>query len=458
MTTVTAVTEEPIEIRPHEGPQERFLMSDADIVIYGGAAGGGKSYAILLDPLYEAMTVKGFSAVIFRRTHPEIKNPGGLWDTSRLLYPLVDAGEKVSSLQWVFPGTAATVKFAHMQHEKNKYDWQGSQIPYIGFDELTHFDKSMFFYMLSRNRSGCGVKARIRATCNPDPDSWVRAFIIWWINTDTGYPIPERDGVIRYFARVNDELEWADTAEELTKRGLKPKSVTFIGANIYDNPTLLKGNPDYVASLQALTKHERDRLLGGNWNARAKAGDFFKRESFEIVDVAPAGDDEVRYWDRACTEESEHSPNPDWTVGLKMRKVRGVYYVLDLRRFRASPGRVENAIKIVASQEPHTTICLEQDPGQAGEAEVSYLIKGLAGYDVKVNRVTTAKDVRAKPVAAQAEAGNVKLVRGEWNDAFLDEMDTFPDPKDKSKDDQVDTLSGAFNYLTRKAAPSIRTL
>ena len=96
-------------------------------------------------------------------------------------------------------------------------NWQ-EQIAMISFDELTHFSKTQFFYMLSRNRTLCGVKPYIRATCNPDADSWVADFIAWWINQDTGYPIPERSGKIRWMYRLNDEIHWGNSKKELIER------------------------------------------------------------------------------------------------------------------------------------------------------------------------------------------------------------------------------------------------
>ena len=79
----------------------------------------------------------------------------------------------------------------------------------IGFDELTHFTAHQFFYMVSRNRSTCGVRPYIRATCNPYADSWVADFLAWWIDQETGLPIPERAGVLRYYIRVAEKIEWA---------------------------------------------------------------------------------------------------------------------------------------------------------------------------------------------------------------------------------------------------------
>jgi len=91
-------------------------------------------------------------------------------------------------------------------------------VPFIGFDELTHFTKKQFFYLLSRNRSTCGVRPYIRATCNPDPDSWVKELIEWRVDPETGYIIKERDGVIRYFTVDNSNIVRGDTREEVVKK------------------------------------------------------------------------------------------------------------------------------------------------------------------------------------------------------------------------------------------------
>lgn len=203
-------------IKPQKGYQEKVLSNSADIVISGAAAGVGKTYALLLEPIRH-IDNKDFGTVIFRRTSPQIRNEGGLWDTSREIYPYSGAVPKESSLEWLFK-SGAKLKFSHLEYEKNVFDWQGSQIPLIGFDELTHFTEKMFFYLLSRNRSTCGVRPYVRATCNPDPESWVARLIEWWIDWETGYPIPERDGVIRYFIKNGEDYIWGDTAEEVIQK------------------------------------------------------------------------------------------------------------------------------------------------------------------------------------------------------------------------------------------------
>jgi hypothetical protein len=261
-------TQASIELRPQPGAQETFLKSRADIAIYGGAAGGGKTYGLLLEAVRHQHNSQ-FSAVLFRRTFPQVCAPGAMWDQASEIYHLLGATPNRTALAWQFP-SGALVKFGHLQYEDSVYDWQGSQIALIGFDELTHFSQTQFFYMLSRNRSTCGVRPYVRATTNPDAGSWVAEFIAWWIDQSTGYPIPERSGKLRWFVRVGGALVWGDTAEELRRQysDAQPKSVTFVPARIYDNKELLTKDPDYLANLKALAPVEQARLLGGNWKVR----------------------------------------------------------------------------------------------------------------------------------------------------------------------------------------------
>lgn len=308
-------------IQPQKGYQMMALSSSADIVIGGGAAGAGKTFSLLLDPLRD-IHVSEFNAVIFRRTTPQITAAGGLWDESKKLYPFVSAKPNETHLNWTFP-MGSKLKFSHLEHEKNVTAWQGSQIPFIGFDELTHFTKETFFYLLSRNRSTCGVKPRVRATCNPDPDSWLYELIKWWIGED-GYPIPERQGVIRYFAKDGDTMIWGSSIEECIEKAsyfilplaekaeLEPKhfikSITFIGGSVYENKELLNINPDYLANLAAQSTDTKLQLLDGNWKISLNPLDVYNYNSFRdtfknnfvkpgnkriTVDVAMGGKDKL---------------------------------------------------------------------------------------------------------------------------------------------------------------------
>lgn len=442
-----------IVIEPQPGPQSDFLNTRAQIAIYGGAAGSGKSYGLLLEPLRHYQNPR-FGTVIFRRTTVEVRNQGGLWDESMALYSKVRGMPKESTLEWEFP-SGARVKFAHMEHENTVLNWQGSQIPLIGFDELTHFSAEQFWYMFSRNRSTSGVPGYIRATTNPDPDSFVRPLIDWWIGPD-GFPIKSRSGVLRWFIRINNQLQWGDSPEELRKRfgsgpEIQPKSLTFIPAKLQDNRILMDSDPSYMANLLALSHVDRMRLLEGNWNIRASGGNFFKRDWFRVVDVIPGGWIKViRYWDRAATTPNEQNHDPDWTRGLKLYQYPdGTFCVGDLRSLRGTPLQVETLIKNTASYDgPSVRIMAQQDPGSAGKSEADQFIRSLSGFDVRVEILQKDKATRAKPVSAQAEAGNIKVARAPWNAEFFNELENFSeDPKEYAHDDIVDVLSGGFNAL-----------
>jgi predicted phage terminase large subunit-like protein len=439
------------EFGPQPGPQSLFLSSAADLVIYGGAAGGGKSFALLLEPLRHVRN-PGFNAVIFRRTSVQVRNPGGLWDESMKLYPLIGAAPREYLLDWKF-SSGASVRFAHMEHEKNRFDWQGAQIPLLCFDELTHFTREQFFYMLSRNRSLCGVRPYIRATCNPVPDDdeiggWVQEFVGWYIGED-GYALPERSGVVRWFVVVNDVLRWTDDPATLRAQypGSKPKSFTFILSSVFDNKILLEADPGYLANLMALSLVDRERLLGGNWKIKPAAGKVFNRGWFEIVEAAPAGGRTVRFWDLAATEKAIAKRDPDYTAGVLMRRVGDVYYVLDAIAEQAAPGRVDALMHNTATQDGVlVAVRFEREGGASGVRDARNTVALLAGFDVRAVIPQGDKVSRAKPLAAQAEAGNVKVVRGAWNGRFLSTLHAFPGG---AHDDEVDAASGAFNELAR---------
>ena len=299
------------------------------------------------------------------------------------LLPLIGAvPKKTPKPSFVFP-SGAKVVFDHLERYADCLSYQGSQITFIGFDELTHFDEDVFWYMLSRNRSDSGIPGYLRATTNPDPDSWVRTFIDWWIGPD-GLAIPERSGKIRWFIRISGEVVWGDSRMELlqyqfegeiksvnkdyfttdemfvpdekdskiqivikpgedgvlyvtrqTKQFFQwsngeyrelmpPKSVTFICSTLQDNAILMKNDPSYLANLKALPLVEQERLLGGNWNIRPAAGMYFPRSKVTLIDELP--NDVVRWvraWDLAGTaDKKENNPEdgPAYTAGVLIGK------------------------------------------------------------------------------------------------------------------------------------------
>lgn len=432
-------------VEPQPGPQTAFLSTSAEFAFYGGAAGGGKSHGLLMDPL-RYISVPSATAILFRRTMPQIKNPGGLWDSSLNLYLPLGGMPRESISDWKF-SKGLTLKFGHLESESSKLDHQGSPYLWIGFDEVTQISEGQFFYLVSRNRSTTGAKPRVRATCNPDPDSWVADFLKWWIDQDTGYPIPDRAGKLRYFVRDGNDLVWGDSREELEGKfgPNRTKSVTFIPSKLEDNKILMEKDPGYQATLNSLPLVERMRLKEGNWKVRPAAGLYFRPEYFPVVDAIKTPIKVVRYWDRAATEKKQGN-DPDFTVGVKMAKHEdGTYTILDMVRFQSSPLGVLQKIKATASRDgPNVKIGLEQEPGSSGKADVANLIRELASYVVEPYPTRSDKITRAGALSAQAEQGNVSLLRGPWIEPFLAEAQNFPEGK---HDDQVDSACGAFDML-----------
>lgn len=445
-------TTQAIDIRPQKGPQEAFLATPADIALYGGSAGSGKSFAIILDPLRHIHR-PGYRAVMFRREMTRLIGSGSLWEESQGLYPYLGAKDRQSPvLEWRFP-SGAMIEMRHLQHDKDKHAHQGKQYAAIYFDEVTEFEESQFWYLISRLRTTCGIRPYARGTCNPDPDSFVRRLIDWWIGPD-GLPIPERSGVVRWFARVGDDLVWADTEEELLATpGVEagdPLSFTFIAARLDDNPALLAKDPSYRARLRALPPVERERLLGGNWNVRASAGTMFRRHWFQVVEQAPPLKRVVRTWDFAATQPTVDNPDPDWTRGLKVGLTdTGQAVVLDLVSARANPGEVEKLyLRTLEADGPRVTQWIPQDPGEAGKTVAKRRVQiAPRGVTVRSQRVTGDKTTRAGPASAKAYAGLISVVRADWNDAFFAELEAFPDG---AHDDIVDTLADAVTVLTGK--------
>lgn len=436
------------EIKPQPGPQTAFLSSGADFVIYGGARGGGKTFAALLEPLRH-VHVPNFNAVIFRRNSPQITNAGGLWDKSCEIYPALKGKSSIARLWWRWPN-GVSIAFRHLQLEDHKFDWMGLEVCLIEFEELTHFTKTQFIFLLGSNRSTCGVQPYIRATCNPDADSWVRELVVPFL-ADDGYADLSQVGQIKYFVVEDNEFKFVE-ADHRDSLGLPPISYTYINADVWDNEALLKTNPGYVRNLMSQCLVDRERFLGvrgrgGNWNTRATAGKVFRAEWFPVIDYRPiAPVKQVRFWDLAATEKQQKGDDPDWTVGVKMGQFRDLgLVVLDVVRLQGSPSQVDSAMRNTASQDgPQCMQRWFRDPAQAGVYQDAKLRSLLAGYDAMGLLSPFDKFTRAKPFSRAAEFGEVRLVRSEWNAEFVKELSNFPDG---DHDDQVDAGSGAYAVL-----------
>ena len=271
--------------------------------------------------------------------------------------------------------------------------------------------------------------------------------------------IDERSAVVRWFVVENDSVIWGETRDELIQENpkRKPKSFTFIKSSLHDNKILMEKDPNYESNLEALDRVERARLKDGNWNIRESAGMVFRKSDFEIVDAAPKAKRKTRAWDLAATKKTDKN-DPDWTVGVLMSEgIDGLYYIEHVERMQESESKVNAAISNTASSDGRSVrIRLPQDPGQAGKSQAAQMVRMLSGYNAEAQTVSGDKVTRARGFAAQSQAGNVKIVRGPWNEALLNELEAFPDG---GHDDQVDAASDAFNDLAAgHSNPRVRSL
>jgi predicted phage terminase large subunit-like protein len=353
------------------------------------------------------------------------------------------------TLTLTFP-SGAQLAFRHLQHEKNIYDWQGAQLSWVGFDEATHFSWKQVSYLISRLRTTSGLPTKVRLTCNPDAESWLAQFLAWWVDQATGYAIPERAGKCRWMYVVSDLPQFfptrpaAEAAHPKLAAEDRPLSVSFVPSSLDDTPQL--AGTGYKGRLLAQTEVERERLLKGNWKITAADG-MFKPHWFKAVEALPAGlKPGVRFWDLAATEETVGA-DPDYTVGVHMlTDGDGRFYVANIRRDRLSPLKVKEMVVAAAGWDGRAVaVAVEQEGGSGGKYQADDLVRALAGYTAKAVRPVGKKEERAAPYAAQAEAGNVYLLRAPWNTEFVNEHSRFPIG---AHDDIVDAASGAFAYLT----------
>lgn len=300
----------PLTIIAQRGAQERMLSQDVDIWIGGGSRGGSKTFSLLLEALKDCQD-QHFNGVIFRAEKPDLSE---IENTSAEIfdqYGIYNVSE--SKKKWVFHN-GGQLKFNYYSgdtYEEYKRRFQGHQYCYIGIDEITQMPYDRFKYIWTCNRNAYGLKNRTFGTCNPDPDSWVRKFLDWWIDED-GYAIPERDGVVRYCYMKGDSVDdivWGDSRDEvyekckddidrnwnranasgaLDEQGYDRKrvfipSVCFVRADLLENLKLLTSDPGYLARLANQGEEQVLRDLEANWNYKKAGDDMIKMADLDEI-------------------------------------------------------------------------------------------------------------------------------------------------------------------------------
>lgn len=298
----------PLQIIAQRGCQEKFLATMADITIFGGNRGPGKTFSLLLEGLKDANN-SFFNAVLLRKEKDDLLDM--VYTSYRIYSQSGTYNKSINDMTWNF-NRGGKLKFSYYSDsfEDFKKRFQGKQFSFIGIDEITHCTYDKFKYLITCNRNAYGIRNRFYGTCNPDPDSWVRKFIDWWIG-DNGLPIPERDGIVRYCfmdGDTPDSIYWGDTPEEVyeqckgiidplwndayeelgfNKITMFVKSVTFIRGKLEENIALISSDPNYVANLAQQDEEQRSRDLEGNWNYKATGDDMIKMSNMEEFFNAP---------------------------------------------------------------------------------------------------------------------------------------------------------------------------
>lgn len=422
-------------IGPQSVFQERCLNSDARIIVMGGAAGSAKSTMGLMrhlrwihDPKYNGFCIRKNSTAIMKE--------GGLFNAAIDLYRQVDSGLKVKlkDQKLVF-SSGASVSFSHYENDKAADLYQGLEMAGTFYDEGAQASESHIWWLVSRLRTKARMNPSLWISCNPDPDSFLRTWVDWWLYPEghelAGLPDPEKNGVRRYILRKAGVLYWGDTAEELIAihgksnlpadhpKQVKPISIEVHLGTIYDNPWLIENQPEYLSSLEALPELERRRLLHGDWNAREKGSTYWQREWVPEINSLPDSFEiqrTVRTFDFAGTLVSDSNPSPDYTATVRMSRTKSKEYIIeDVKRTRVQFGDWKSFVLQCAAEDPRgTTYYIPEDPNPAAKAAAKLLARELAeaGLYVKTMRASGKKLDRFRPFSSMSQNGGVKILKG----------------------------------------------
>ena len=448
-----------IVFAPASKPQSQFLTSDAFLTIYGGAAFAGKSFC-LLGSILPIIKYEGTRILLARKTTKMLTGSGGLFDAAIHLYSKIDPKIKIRSRDLIIIfSSGAELQFTYLDKPADRLNVQGREYSRILLDEAQQLSGDNVFYLLSRLRSTrVNYPLQAFATCNPDPDSFLMPFVEHSLDENL-VPIRRDFYPNRYFVRNEAGLHFYDKLEDAQRiYGSSPespiKSYKFVPGTIFDNPVGLEQNKEYISTLKALPPVEMRRLLHGAWVRETRAG-FFKRDWVTFVNYPNIrAKKRVRAWDLAFSEPSESRPRVDATAGVLVSKdsQTSVYTVENVITMRKRVHDVEKCIFETAEQDGRDVIIsLPLDPGATAGAYCKDLSRRLAerGFIVKLTRPEKGKIQRFLPFASAAEAGYVHIVRGDWTEAYINELEQT-EFNNKTHDDQADATSDAFYHLARQ--------
>lgn len=456
-------------MKPQPGPQTLFASSPADLAIFASMPGSGKSYSLILEAL-RWVHLNNYTAAVLRANANELmKGATSLWaHTSRLGKEMGGRPRQSPTPTVEFRGGEAQVMLLHGNTPKKVFD--GTELAVSCWDELDHFDRELFEYVTtSRARSTSGVRPYARASVMPSPDSWVHALAKPWLDSE-GYAKDQESGKVRWYfnddrglPQIFDTEQDAREAAAVVDAAIRPSSLSFIFARTTDNAELMRKNPGYLDMLSRLPAYERKRLLHACWNARPDSAGFFDRTWMAQRDRAPVPKEimlSARGWDFAASKPTETEPNPDWTRGVRLDVLSSKQVVIsDMVSRRDLPEPVNALLRAtVKADGPRVTQSFAIDPGAAGlrdEANIRAMLSQVPGCGPLSFVRAINKQTQARPWSAYMQAGKegtgpgFAYVHAAWTPELLAEIEKFPSPDKKVKDDIVDAISHAFRDLEK---------
>lgn len=422
--------------------QDAFLCAPNLEVLFGGAAGGSKTASLLIAALQFA-DQRDYHALIIRRTYAELEMPGATMDLAQRWLAPTDAQWK-DGRKWVFCN-GATLTFGYLARDDDRWQYQSANYNYIAFDEAAEFPNELTYsFLFSRIRRGKGVKipGRMRLAANPiGPGSvWLkRRFIDFPYSEATKYDP----------CKCCDHLHWKEECPSPncpcdSNPDSEPR--LYVPAKLDDNPYIDVNA--YLRTLAQLDPYTRAALRNGDWNAKPP-GKMFRREWFKIIpkNAMPRSIyvQRVRFWDLAATQEDGHN-NPSYTCGVRMSYDEGLFIIEHVVRVRETPGTVKDLVKQTAEIDgTDVEIWIEQEPGSSGIAVIDDYIRSMPRFAIRPFKVSGPKETRAAPYASQCEGGNIRMIEGPWNEAYIEELEQFPSKG--INNDQCDASAGAYNVL-----------
>lgn len=483
--------------RPQPGPQTTFARTTADFAIFGGSPGGGKSVACLYEAakLAHLPGARRVRATFFRRNEVSLLRAGSIWDRAREMLPAFGGTVRLEDRAVTFEHPDGQIEdqhridFAHLHLVGSERSYDGSEQDLIVLEELQEFEASQVWYMVSRLRTRSGLRPRVRASCNPDPDcEWLVELLVGggYVGDD-GYAIPERSGLVRWIVRDEDtdELLWYDSRDEALEAHAElgqdeVLSFTFVLSRLADNPALGRKDPSYRGKLRMQLRKDRVRLIGegpvdrgGCWLSTDVAGDFFALDAIRVAAAPPSPVVRwVRGWDFGSSEPTSKEPDPDWTEGAKVGLCEGgELWIDDLESAQLGPIATTDLVVDVARRDGALVeVAIFQDAGSAGKRDAATIAAELEAHRLVVQVVhsdrrvgdergavpstskrgkrtksSAAKQALARPWALLAKAGRVWMRTAEWNAKLRHQAHRFPNAR---KDDAIDAVSCAAHVLT----------